>query len=132
MSFPLLITGAVLILLFAGLTLFLQKYLRAYAPHGDAHLEASSPIELYRDLLGSLFRAQFTLPVVFAWVHYTLIHLLVPVVGLGLFLRTDGNFLVVFVGFVISFQLIQRVYPGPGDGEKDLPEEAIEAGDGEA
>lgn len=49
---------------------------------------------------------------------YLILHAVVPFIGLGLFLRTDWNFLVVIVSVIWSMQLLQRVYPGPPPEEE--------------
>jgi hypothetical protein len=46
------------------------------------------------------------------------LHLLVPLVGLAFFLRSDVNFLVVIIAMVVSMQLYQRVYPGSSRREE--------------
>ncbi len=50
-------------------------------------------------------------------VHYIALHLLVPLLGFGLFLRTDGNFIVVILTVFWSVQLVQRLFPGNDDEE---------------
>lgn len=57
------------------------------------------------------------------FVHYLALHLLVPLLGFGLFLRTDGNFIVVILTVFWSVQLVQRVYPG-SEPDVETPRES--------
>ena len=45
-------------------------------------------------------------------IHYALMHLVVPLVFFGFFLRSDINFLGVVAGIVTSLQLLKHIYPG--------------------
>lgn len=72
----------------------------------------------YRNIIRAFFRGDMSLPVLEGVLHYMSLHLLVPLVGLGLFLRTDVNFLVVIIAMVVSMQLYQRVYPGSSRREE--------------
>lgn len=43
--------------------------------------------------------------------HLGALHSVVPVLGLGIFYRTDLNFLPVVVGLLLTMQIHQRIYP---------------------
>ncbi len=49
--------------------------------------------------------------------HYIAVHLFLPILGLGIFLKTDANFLIVVLSLIWSMQLFQRAVPGPSDKE---------------
>ena len=72
----------------------------------------------YRNVLFSFFQGNMSSPVLESVVHYMSLHLLVPLVGLGFFLRSDGNFLVVICAMIASMQLYQRVFPGSSRREE--------------
>lgn len=66
----------------------------------------------YRAELAALLSSGPSREVLLSWIHYLSLHLLVPLLGLGFYLRSDANFLVVILGGFLSLKLVQRVFPG--------------------
>ncbi len=69
----------------------------------------------FRNSISRLLRGKFNPDGLYCFLLYVCLHLIVPFLGLGLFLKTDANFLVVVVSLFWSAQLIQRLFPGGGD-----------------
>ena len=110
MSPVLFILGLIVALVLVGSALFLQRawHRQGLGPGTPAAYRGS----LRAFLSGSLDRVSIA-----AFINYVGLHLVVPLLGLGLFLRSDGNFLVVLVSIVWSLQLVQRLQGlGPDQG----------------
>ncbi|MCR9141347.1 MAG: hypothetical protein NXI24_03785 [bacterium] len=119
MSIPLIVVAAILLVLVAGLSFYLDRRFRVSLTSVE---EKSAGLAFYyRSLLNSVFSADAGLENWLALAHYVALHLLIPVTGLGIWLRTDGNFLVVIGSLLWSIQLVQRLYPGPVFDEWDEP-----------
>lgn len=72
----------------------------------------------YRAELALFFSGKFHKNGMFFVFHYMLLHLIIPLSGFGLFLRSDLNFLV-FIGSVYwSMQLVQKLYPAVKEYEE--------------
>lgn len=109
MSVVLLICAGLDVLLFAGLTVLIQNQSKTE--------EESSLLETYWDALDGFFNSQRDRFNGLCVLHYLALHAVVPLLGLGVFLRTDANFLIVIGSFVWSMQLLQRLYPGSPEFE---------------
>jgi hypothetical protein len=75
--------------------------------------KSAGPIGYYGACISRLLRGEITGENALALVHLAALHLAVPLGGFGLFLHSDGNFLVVIAAAIASSQIFQRVYPGP-------------------
>ena len=76
-------------------------------------------IYFYRATIGRIFARPVAIDAAECALHYILLHTLWPLLGLGLFLKTDGNFLVIILSLIWTMQLIQRVYPGESSDESE-------------
>lgn len=76
----------------------------------------------YRASIGRLLGGKGGLDEALALLHYVALHLLTPLLGFGLFLHSDANFLTAIVAIIVSIQLVQRLYPGSSEDEEDLSE----------
>jgi hypothetical protein len=111
MSIPLIVVAAFLLVLVGGLSFYLDRRFRVSLTSVEE--KSAGFLFYYRSLVGSVFSADAGPENWLALAHYVALHLLIPLGGLGLWLRTDGNFLVVICSLLWSIQLIQRLYPGP-------------------
>ncbi|MCB1325541.1 MAG: hypothetical protein H7A21_15445 [Spirochaetales bacterium] len=110
MSPVLFILGLIVAVVLVGSALFLQ---RAWQRQGLG----PGTLAAYRGSLRSFLSGSPDRVSIAAFVNYVGLHLVVPLLGLGLFLRSDGNFLVVLVSIVWSLQLVQRLQGmGPDQG----------------
>jgi hypothetical protein len=104
MSITLLILSIIVILVMAILTLQIRS--------ARKRENSSLPfLDFYSENLHLFFTGKIVVQGVICFVHYLILHLVVPLVGLGLLLRTDLNFLVIFAAIFTSMQIVQRVYP---------------------
>ncbi len=117
MSSPLLIIASLNLALLAGLSLQIRSRYRSSLTSVEE--KSAGILFFYRNLLFSVFRGNLAFPGIQCLLHYFSLHLLVPLLGLGVFLRTDANFLVVVLAMIASMQLYQRVFPGPRRVEID-------------
>ncbi|MCB1171931.1 MAG: hypothetical protein KDK39_00125 [Leptospiraceae bacterium] len=72
----------------------------------------SGPIYSYRKAIFSLLNGQADPFGWFSLIHLVVLHLIVPLMGIGLLLHTDWNFLAVIAGIAWSYQIAMRLYPG--------------------
>lgn len=117
MSIPLIVVAAFLLVLVGGLSFHLDRRFRVSLTSVEE--KSAGFLFYYRSLLGSVFSADAGREHWLALIHYVALHILIPVGGLGFWLRTDGNFLVVIFSLLWSIQLLQRLYPGPTSDEWD-------------
>ena len=110
MSIPLIIVAASLLALICALSLYIKH--RFETSLTSVEEKSAGLLFYYRSLLSSIFTTDAGLLNWLALVHYVALHLLIPVGGLGFWLRTDGNFLIVILSLFLSVQLAQRLYPG--------------------
>ncbi len=103
MSLPLLVAALLDLLYLILLPFFLQK--------DEARASDEGGLASYRGCISSLWERGGRRGVL-CFLHYLGLHLFVPLLGLGFFLRSDINFLVVILSMVLSLQILQRVYPG--------------------
>ncbi len=111
MSAPLILVAAVLLILVVGLSFYLERRFRVSLTSIEE--KSAGLLFYYRSLVGNVFTRDAGRENWLALVHYVALHLLIPIGGLGFWLRTDGNFLVVIVSLLWTIQLVQRLYPGP-------------------
>lgn len=117
MSIPFLLVALIILLLVVGLSFYLDRRYRISLTSVE---EKSAGWRFYyRGLISGLFNGDLGRDQILAALHYVASHLLTPIAGLGLALRTDGNFLVVIFSVLISMQLVQRLYPGSPEYEDD-------------
>lgn len=81
-------------------------------------------IGYYRASMGRLFHGQGGLDEWMVLLHYVTLHLSTPLLGFGLFLRSDANFLVAIATIIVSIQIVQRIYPG-SEEEDDADDSAV-------
>ncbi len=108
MSLTLLILSILNILLF-GVTLFRLRSVCAERPF----------FECFRESAGRAFSGRLDASALSAAGFLISLHLLVPLTGLALTLRSDYNFLPVLAGILISMQISQRVYPASSSAGED-------------
>jgi len=112
MSQNLLIYSGVCAVLLVALSVRIYSWMRFY---GKPHSEW---ISAYRAELTLFFSGKFQKNGMIFVFHYMLLHLIIPLSGFGLFLRSDLNFLV-FIGSVYwSMQLVQKLYPAIKENEE--------------
>ena len=125
MSLPLLICAladTVIILVLAY-----QIRVRYQSALTSVEEKSAGKLFFYRNSIQTLFRGQSTPEGVYCLLQYAALHLLVPLFGFGLYLRTDGNFLVVIASLFWSMQLFQRLFPGTApESDEDFDEESDE------
>lgn len=104
MSIPLFFISIIVILLLVFLTFQIRSIHRKE--------NSSTPLlDFYSEQLHLFFTGKIVIKGGICFVHYVLLHLVVPLVGLGFLLRTDLNFLAIFAAIFTSMQIVQRVYP---------------------
>lgn len=120
MHFPLLFLGGLDLIVVLALGLWIQhRYKLALTSVAE---KRAGLLHYYRGRLVALVdERRLTTEGGLTALHYMALHLAIPLVGLGLYLRTDANFLFVLLGGFFSMKLVQRVYPGTRMDE-DLPE----------
>jgi hypothetical protein len=122
MSIPLIVAATLVLVILVGLSVLIR---RRYQDSLTSVAEKSAGLPFYyRSLVSSVFGADAGLAQWTALAHYVALHMVVPLLGLGFFLRTDGNFLVVIVSLLWSLQLVQRLFPGPRPGLDESEEYA--------
>ena len=117
MSIPILLAALALLILVAGLSFYLERRYRTSLTSVEE--KSAGWCFYYRGLISGLFSGDVGRDSLLALLHYVACHLLTPVAGLGIALRTDGNFLVVILSVLISMQLVQRLYPGAPEYEDE-------------
>lgn len=94
---------------------FLTYRIRTYYRWSLTSVQEKSAgiIQFYRNRIAGIFRgADLGRISVECLIHYVLLHLIVPLIFFGFFLRTDVNFLGVVLGIISSVQLLKQVFPG--------------------
>ncbi|MBI3394218.1 MAG: hypothetical protein HY042_00105 [Spirochaetia bacterium] len=74
-------------------------------------------IAYYRQRVVDIFQRRLSLVSILAGLHFLSLHLLVPLWGFAIFLRSDGNFLVIVLSIIASIQLVQRLFPSESAGD---------------
>lgn len=115
LSEHILVVGIIDLLVVAGL----YWIIRAQYQESLTSVEEKSagPLHFYRARVAGVLAGQADKENLIAFFHYIAMHLLVPLLGLGLFLRSDWNFLALVLGLIVSYQLLHRVYPGVAEDE---------------
>ncbi len=104
--------SAILIVLsFANLLLLLLLSLRIRSYYRSVDRDVNI-IEYYGDTIQRIWQGKIGMEEMICFVHYIVMHLVVPLIGLGFTLRTDINFLAILAAIFASMQIIQRIYPG--------------------
>ena len=124
MFVPFIAVAVGLLILIVALSVYLERGFRVSLTSVEE--KSAGLLFYYRSLLNGVLGPDTGLANWLAALHYVALHLLIPVLGLGLFLRTDGNFFVLIVALIWSIQLLQRLYPGPllELEDDDLPEDS--------
>lgn len=112
MSVPLLIAAFLNLSVMFGMSLQIRTRYRSSLTSVEE--KSAGMLYFYRNALFALFRGNLSPAGLQALAHYLSLHLLVPLLGLGFLLRSDGNFVVIVLAMFASMQLYQRVFPGPG------------------
>ena len=99
------------ILALANLAIFLTLTLTMRKRLVNRASESQTLLGIYRNCLNRFFEGDFALSGWICFFHMVSTHLLLPLLGMALLLRTDANFLVVVVSVVVSMQIYQRVFP---------------------
>ena len=110
MSIPLLALGIVNLTVTVGLGLIIRKRYRLALT--TVTEKRAGPLHYYRIALSGVGQKSSGRDGLLCAVHYGSLHALVPLLGLGLYLRSDANFLVVILGGFVSLKLVQKVFPG--------------------
>ena len=104
MSTEFLILSMLMIICNLGLlTLVIPSFRRSL----EAPFNWKKYLDFYRLQLHGLKKKR-TKENLLIYFHYLSFHLFTPLIGFSLFLRTDGNFLVVLFSFFVSYQLHHR------------------------
>ena len=110
MSIPLLALGIVNLLITVGVGVAIRRRYSLALTSVDE--KRAGLLHYYRIALSGLVHKTSAPDGGLCALHYLSVHLLVPLLGLGLYLRTDANFLVVILAGFVSLKLVQKVYPG--------------------
>lgn len=117
LSEPVLVAGVLDLLVVVGLYWMIR--LQYQDSLTSVEEKSAGPLHYYRARLAGFFSGNFGKANILVLFHYIGMHLLVPVLGLGLFLGTDWNFVALVLGLVASYQLLHRVYPGALEEEHE-------------
>lgn len=116
MSVPLLIISLIFLISIPVLTLRIGNFYHLRLSAG--HLQEKDRLHFFQDSIRNMGKGSENPAGVYCLLLYLALHVVVPLIGLGLFLKNDWNFLVVIVSIIWSMQLLQRVYPGPPPEEE--------------
>ncbi|MEQ8351204.1 MAG: hypothetical protein RH862_06955 [Leptospiraceae bacterium] len=106
-----LIISAVVVSLLAFLSYQIQTHYRWSLT--SVQEKSAGLIHFYRSHIHRVFRdGDLSRIPLECTIHYFLMHLLVPLIFFGFFLRSDINFLGVAAGILTSLQLLKHIYPG--------------------
>ncbi len=114
MSPPFAVFAALDVIVVIGFAVWLKRTFDSSLPSVEE--KNRGMISFYRDHIGRALRLDINQTSVFSFLHYVALHLFIPFVGLGLFLHSDANFLVIIGAVLASMQLFQRVYPARPEG----------------
>ncbi|MBE7437064.1 MAG: hypothetical protein HS115_01320 [Spirochaetales bacterium] len=100
-----------LLTLGALVALSLQIKKKFEASIDSIDIKAAGLLAFYRQNIGLALSGMRSGVPLLCLLHLATLHSVVPLLGLGIFYRTDLNFLPVVLGLLLSMQIHQRLYP---------------------
>lgn len=95
--------------------IFIQTFKKSLTSVSE---KSEGPIYFYQNSIRNLFAMDFSKINIVSFIHLVTMHLAVPLLGLGLLLYSDWNFIALVLGIIWSYQITNRFFPGYQQEEK--------------